>query len=219
MKKLYDLTQPFHWDLPVYHIYSKPMFGTYHTIREHGFFDRLASFHTHTGTHIDAPRHFCETCYTLDKIPLNKLMGPGVVLDLPKGELEKITAEDLEKAEPKVRRGDIVLINTGWHRNWEKPEYARRFPGIVRGADEWLINCGVKAIGVDWICIDHPSQTDMGDGTWDSHRKILSNNIPVIENLGGEIDDVTGQRVTVIALPVKVVNGDGFPIRVVATLR
>ena len=71
-------------------------------------------------------------------------------------------------------------------------------------------------VGIDWICIDHPSQTDMGDNSWASHKTVLSKNIPVIENIGGEVDRVSGRRLTIIALPVKIPDGDGFPVRVIA---
>ena len=223
MKKdiqLFDLSQSFDRNIPVYHIYSRPTFGVYHTIDGDNFYDRTASFYTHSGTHIDAPRHFSKDGYNLSQIPLNVFVGTGVVLDLPKGELEEITSGDLEKAMSKagVEKGDILIINTGWHHNWEEPDYAKKFPGIVRSGAEWLVESGIKMVGIDWICIDHPSQTDMGDNSWASHKKVLSSNIPVIENIGGEVDKVTGQRVTIIALPVKVIEGDGFPIRVVAAI-
>jgi len=218
--KYFDLSQLFNRANPVYHIYSKPMFGIYHTIDLHAFYDRMVSFYTHTGTHIDAPRHFSKDGWTIDNIPLDVLIGSGVILNIPKDELQKITADDLEKAksEVEVRKGDIVIINTGWHHKWEEPEYASKFPGIVKSGADWLVKNGVRMVGVDWICVDHPSQTDMGDNSWASHKILLSNNIPIIENIGGEVDKVTGQRCTIIALPVKVMDGDGFPIRVVAIL-
>jgi len=220
MKSLFDLSQPFDVEIPVYHIYTKPMFGIYHFHKENGFYDRMTSFYTHSGTHIDAPKHFSEKGYSLDEIPLSKLVGPGVVLSIPKKELGEITAEDLDKAALDVnfKKGDIVIINTGWHKNWKHPDYSIKFPGIVKSAAEWLVEHDVNMVGVDWICIDHPSQTDMGDSSWIAHRIVLSNNIPVIENVGGQLDEVTNQRIEVMALPVKVVNGDGFPIRIVAAL-
>lgn len=214
----FDLSQPFDLETPVYHIYCRPMFGTYHSIKEHTFFDQMTSFYTHSGTHIDAPGHFSQGGYSLDEIPLDRLMGPGVVLGISKEELGEITADDLERAASRVgfRRGDIVIINTGWHKNWKSPRYATRFPGAVTSAGKWFVENDVSMVGVDWICIDHPSQTDMGDSSWIVHRTVLSANIPVIENIGGQIDQVTDRRIYVIALPVKVTGGDGFPIRVVA---
>jgi len=218
--QLFDLSQPFSHDIPVYHIYSKPIFGIYHNIDENDFYDRAVAFHTHSGTHIDAPRHFSKKGNNLAQIPLDVLVGTGVVLDLPKDALGEITGDDLEKAAAAqgVKKGDILIVDTGWHHNWEKPDFATKFPGIVRSGAEWIVKSGIKMVGFDWICIDHPSQTDMGDNTWDSHKKVLSNNIPVIENIGGDVDKVAGKRVTIMALPVKVVEGDGFPLRVVAAL-
>lgn len=218
--QLFDLSQPFERNIPVYHIYSRPIFGVYHTIDQHAFFDRMCSFYTHSGTHIDAPRHFSETGYNLSQIPLDVLIGTGVVLDLPKQAMKEITTDDLEKAKSKfgIRRGDSLIINTGWHHRWNEPDYAKKFPGIVKSAAQWLVDNGIKLVGVDWICIDHPSQTDMGDNSWASHKIVLSNNIPVIENIGGDVDKVAGKRVIIMALPVRVVDGDGFPVRVVAAV-
>ena len=218
--QLFDLSQPFDRDIPVYHIYSRPTFGVYHEIDQGGFYDRTVSFYTHSGTHIDAPRHFSKDGYNLAQIPLEVLISSGVVLDLPKKKLEEITADDFEKAKSRIdiRAGDVVIINTGWHRKWKEPDYAKNFPGIVRSGAEWLVKSGIKMVGVDWICIDHPKQTDMGDNSWASHKIVLSANIPVIENIGGEVDKISGKRVTIMALPIKVVEGDGFPIRVAAAV-
>jgi kynurenine formamidase len=137
-----------------------------------------------------------------------------------RGELEESTDDDLERARSKteIKKGDVLIINTGWHRRWEEPDYPKKFPGIVKSGAEWLVQAGVKLVGVDWICIDHPRQTDMGDNSWASHKIVLSGNIPVIENIGGDVDKVKGQRVTVMALPVKAEEGDGFPIRVVVAV-
>jgi kynurenine formamidase len=209
----------FHKDIPVYPIYSPPKFGIYHSIKCGDiFYDRVVSFYTHSGTHIDAPCHFSKNGWSIDQIPLEVLVGPGIILDLPKGECEKIDADDFKRAKSRfdIRLGDIIIINTGWHHKWDEPDYVKKFPGIVKSGAEWLVKAGIKMVGVDWIAIDHPSQTDMGDNSWASHKIILSNNIPIIENIGGEVDKVTGQRVTIIVLPVKVKEGDGFPVRVVA---
>ena len=220
MTELYDLSQPFEKDIPVYHIYSKPLFGNYHTIEPDVFYDRTCSFYTHSGTHMDAPQHFSKKGNYLDQIPLTTLISTGVVLDMPKGPLGEIGAEDFEKAKKQfgVKEGDVLIVDTGWHKNWRDPDYAKKFPGIVKSGAQWLVDNKIKLIGMDWICIDHPKQTDMGDNTWASHVIVLSGNIPIIENIGGDVDKVKGKRVTIMALPVKVVKGDGFPIRVVAAL-
>jgi len=219
--QIIDLSQPFHSDIPVYHIYSKPQFGIYHKFElQDVFYDRVTGFYTHSGTHMDAPRHFNKDGWTLDRIPLDVLIGQGVVLDLPKRELGKITAADFEKAKSKIdiKKKDVVIINTGWHHKWEDPDYPRKFPGIMKDGAEWLVEAGIKMVGMDWICVDHPSHTDMGDNSWISHKILLNNNIPIIENIGGDVDKVKGQRVMITALPVKVAEGDGFPLRVIATV-
>lgn len=220
-RQLVELSQPFEKDLPVYHIYSKPLFGIYHAHdRGDCFYDRTASFYTHSGTHMDAPSHFSSTGAFLDQIPLTTLVNEAVILDMPRGPLGTITGEDFEKAKADfgIKEGDGLIVNTGWHRNYREPNYATEFPGIVKSGAQWLVDNKIKLIGMDWICIDHPSQTDMGDNSWASHVTVLTNGIPVIENIGGDVDLVSGKRVLLMALPVRVVNGDGFPLRVVAAL-
>ncbi|MCP3429929.1 cyclase family protein, partial [Opacimonas viscosa] len=78
----------------------------------------------HSGTHIDAPAHVVEGTPFMDQMPLPRFFGTGVVVSIPKQKWEVITAEDLENATPKIKEGDIVIINTGWHHTYaDSSEY------------------------------------------------------------------------------------------------
>ncbi len=71
--------------------------------------------------------------------------------------------EDLEKAKPEIRAGDIVLINTGWHDRYaDSKEYFGYAPGLSKQAAEWLVKKKVKLVGVDTACVDHPLATSLG---------------------------------------------------------
>lgn len=72
----------------------------------------------HRGTHMDAPLHVTECTPDITQYPLWRFFGSGVCLDIPKGKWGKITPEDLENAEPQIRPGDIVMINTRQHHIW-----------------------------------------------------------------------------------------------------
>ena len=240
-RKLYDLSLPWSRDLPTFNMsvkyYNPPMIATYSEYgrglrdKDRGgapVYDTLLAFFSHTGTHFDAPIHWKEDAWSIDQVPLDRFWGDGVVLGIPKGELEEILPEDLEAARPEIQEGDIVLINTGWHKNfcgpmtnWEKAVYyARRTPGVTKEAAEYLIEKKIKLLGVDHLAVDHPKYWDSGDGdgSFPVHSGLLSNNIPMIQPLGGQIAEVTGKRCTIVCPPVNFVGGDGFPVRVLAMI-
>jgi len=191
---------------------------------------------THASTHIDAPWHFMGGKYTtVDKIPLEKLYGSAVILDITKENLGEITAEDLEKASPAVEEGDIVIVHTGWHHDeiWnDETRYMILFPGFVKSAVDWLIDKKVKMVGSDIPCVDHPYQTPLSNLRPDllkgfdkekyphfvAHYGFLGNDIPILELLGGDIDKVLERRLNIAAFPLKIVGGDASPVRVVAFL-
>jgi len=114
---------------------------------------------THAGTHLDAPWHFGpkvggEPAKTIDQIPLAWCYSDGVVLDLRhKKANESITVDDIKAALAKINYAikpyDIVLIMTGADKYLEHPDYVNMNPGMSREATLWLIDQGVKIIGVD----------------------------------------------------------------------
>jgi kynurenine formamidase len=238
-RKIFDLSLPWGRNIPTFGMslafYNPPMIATYshfgETMLEQDrlaaakpFTDTLLTFFSHTGTHFDSPIHCSKEAWSIDQVPLDRLWGEGVVVDMPKGELEEIGPGDLENATPEIREGDIVLIDTGWNRNfcgpltdWDKAVYyATKNPGITREGAQWLIEKKVKVVGVDHLGVDHPKYWDSGDGTWPVHRGLLSNNIPMLQPLGGQIDQVAGKRCIISCAPVNYVRGDAFPVRVLA---
>lgn len=121
---------------------------------------------THTGTHLDAPYHYFPTCggepaRTIDQIPLEWCFGDGVVLDLhdkPAG--YEITPDDLRRALDAIgtglKAGNIVFIRTDAHRHFYSPEYPRVHAGMGRAATLWLIDQGIKVMGIDAWAWDLP---------------------------------------------------------------
>jgi kynurenine formamidase len=114
---------------------------------------------THDTTHLDAPWHYYPTCEgkkakTIDEVPLEWCYGDGVVLDFherKRGEL--ITADDLKTALLKIdyqlKPFDIVLIRTDVYKYCEQPDYADLNPGMSKEATLWLIEQGIKVMGID----------------------------------------------------------------------
>lgn len=198
----------------------------------------------HSGTHVNAPRHLVQKGQAVGEIALDKLFGSGVVLSIPKAKWELITVADLEKAKPAIESGDIVVINTGWHHQYsDSQEYFGHSPGLSKQAAEWLVAKRVKLVAVDTPQIDHPLATSLGPHRngpqikrlpkdyeketgrvaladfpeWNiAHKTLLAAGIPTVENAGGELDDVVGQRCTFQAYPWHWLEGDACPIRFVA---
>ena len=97
-------------------------------------------------------------------MPLTSYFGTGVVVSIPKEKWEVITAEDLENASPEIREGDIVIVNTGWHRYWgDSRRYFVESPGTYKEAGEWMRDKKIKAFGIDCQALDHPMGTAIGD--------------------------------------------------------
>ena len=200
----------------------------------------------HRGTHMDAPVHVTATFPYLESYELWRFFGTGVAVSIPKGKWGVITPDDLERARPEIRPNDIVMINTGSHRNWgDNDQYFAYSPGMVKEGAEWLVERGVKLVGIDVQSNDHPLNTKMvthGPGPthphleaeylaetgrevladfpdWEpAHKAMLGNGIPGIENVGGDLDAVTGKRCTFMVVPWRLREGDGCSVRVVAVI-
>jgi kynurenine formamidase len=112
----------------------------------------------HTGTHVDAPYHFGTKCETgdakkIDDLPLDWFFSDGVVLDLTsKRPGQAITRQDLEdtllKINYKLKPKDIVLLHTGADKYFGSREYMTKFCGVSPSAIEWLLDEGIKVIGI-----------------------------------------------------------------------
>jgi len=185
----------------------------------------------HGGTHLDAPIHFGEGRRTVDQIGLDQLTDAAVVVDLTAAVQAdrdyQVTVEDLKRWEKKHRRirpGTIVLIRTGFGERWpdavqylgtaaKGPDAVKElhFPGLHPEAARWLVSeRAVKAVGIDTASIDHgPSQL------FEAHRILCERNIPVFENVAN-LGAVPPTGAYVIALPMKIQDGSGAPLRIIA---
>ncbi|HJQ83554.1 MAG TPA: cyclase family protein [Candidatus Binatia bacterium] len=185
----------------------------------------------HGGTHLDAPIHFGEGRWTADEIPLDRLIGPAVVVDIaakaardPDALLEPKDLAADEAAHGRIPDGAIVLVRTGWQARW--PDRARylgtaaagdtehlRFPGVGAAAAAWLTTARrLRAIGIDTASIDHGPSRDFR-----AHRVLANANVPIFENLAA-LDALPPRGVTFVGLPMKIAGGSGGPLRAVALL-
>jgi kynurenine formamidase len=181
----------------------------------------------HGGTHLDSPIHFAEGRQTVDQIPLSKLIGPAVKIDVSSKAAENrdylITVEDLtnwENSNGKIPDGCIVLFQTGYGKFWgDRAKYMgaegdqKHFPGLSVEAAKWLIqNRRVNAVGIDTASIDFGQSQ-----TFDAHVALMGENIPAFENVAN-LEKVSTRGAQVVALPMKIKGGSGAPLRIVAFL-
>ena len=164
---------------------------------------------THTGTHMDAPFHFFADGDPLDALPVARLVGSGVRLDLSgRREESLICAAELKKAAPELLPGDFVLLMTGWDRFWGTPRYFRH-PHLAPDCGRWLVDSGAALVGLD---TPSPDRSGGGPGDHPVHRLLLGAGVLIVENLCG-LWRVPVLRGRYAFLPLKLKGADGAPVR------
>ena len=161
--KLFDLSQPFGHNAPLWPYFPDVKIERFHYHAKSGVLSQQITTFMHCTTHADSPAHVIEGAPFTDEIPLGCYYGTGVIVDIPKGKWGVITPDDLENATPRIEKGDIVIVHTGWHEKYgDNKEYFAYSPGLYREAGEWFVERGVKAVGVDQQALDHPLATAIG---------------------------------------------------------
>ena len=168
----------------------------------------------HMGTHLDSPRHFFLDGPAMEAIPLERLMGRGVVVRIDKPPYGVIEPSDLERAEPGVESGDIVAIDTGWSGRWKTADWDRQ-PCLSVEAARWLLDKQVKLIAVDTPTPDLPLDRRPPDFIWPVHRALLRDGILIAEQLAN-LRALSGRRVEFMFAPLPIEGSDGSPARVLA---
>lgn len=185
----------------------------------------------HGGTHLDAPNHFAEHGISVDQIPIERLMGPVVVVDVSASALAdrdyRVGVGDFTAWENKngaIPEGAIVLLRTGYDRYWPDPvKYLGtaergpgavaklRFPGLDPAGAEWLAaQRHIKAVGLDTASIDYGQST-----LFESHQTLAKNRVAIFENVD-KIGELPAKGAMAIALPMKIEGGSGAPLRLIA---
>ena len=166
---------------------------------------------SHTGTHIDAPYHFLAEGKRITDYPLSRFIGEGVVWDLRhKGAGEAITAEDGSALREKVRKGDFILLKTGWFEKYGTEEYYDH-PYIREDAARLLLELGVSIVAVDFLNVD-PTLWEQ----WDAHPLFLGNDVLIVENVNNSTELDEDRRYRFCFVPLKLEGSDGAPLRAFA---
>ena len=168
----------------------------------------------HMGTHVDSPRHVFLDGPAMEAVPLERLVGSGVVVRIEKPAYGVIEPADLEHAEVPIEPGDIVAIDTGWSERWGTADWDHH-PCLSVDAARWLVDKRVKLVAVDTPTPDLPLDRRPSNFTWPVHRILLACGVLIAEQLAN-LKTVTGRRVEFLFAPLPIEGSDGSPARVVA---
>lgn len=210
--EIIDLTHTFESNISLFPGDEKPTIEKISNVEEHGCKITKINMTTHLGTHLDCKAHIFEGGFTTEDCDINKFFGDGIVIDcsmVKKG--EKIDVNILKKYDLSFK--NFVLLYTGWDRFWKKEEYIKDYPVLSEQAAKYLTSFDVKGIGVDTISID-----SIDDYELINHKILLEKDIIIIENLNN-LYKLLKEEFQFSALPLKIKNGDGSPVRAVAIIK
>jgi arylformamidase len=163
----------------------------------------------HSGTHMDAPFHFIADGMTIDKAPLDALIGPARIIEIK----DKNLIKPEELARHKILRGERIIFKT---KNsdilWEENKFKENFIYISIEAAEYLASKKIKLVGSDYLSVGGFH----GDGG-EIHRTLLGAGVLIVEGL--KLFKVKPGKYDLICLPLKVFNADGAPARVAISPR
>ncbi|MCD4686038.1 MAG: cyclase family protein [Anaerolineae bacterium] len=165
------------------------------------------SLSAHTGTHVDAPAHFVGDGYGVDQLPLEVLVGPALVIEVPDG-VDEITADVLDALA--IPPGTVrVLFKTRNSDLWAQAHTAfdTGYVGVVTSGAEWLVAHDVKLVGVDYLSV--AAWSDLVK----THQVLLGAEVVIVEGLN--LHGIAPGLYQLVCLPMKLAGCDGAPTRAI----
>jgi arylformamidase len=203
--KLIDVSVPLDAQLPTYP-HNTPFSVEPIKRLARGDSSNVSTLHmsAHTGTHVDAPRHFFDEGAGTESLPLELLIGRARVIDV--SSRAGIAAEDLSRVD---LSDDIrLLIKTRNSRLWGSPEFHTDYVGVTESGAKHLVEHGIKVVGVDYLSVEQFKNPGAP-----AHHVLLGAGTIVIEGL--DLRQVEPGIYEMFCLPLRVVGSDGAPARVV----
>lgn len=220
MPRIIDLSYPLGGDGANVPGHPAVEYVAIHTYEKHYRRNAWTKFSVHVGTHVDPPCHFTPDGWTIDEVPVERLMGRAYVFNL-RGRVADgapIRVEHILQAgrlPAGALKGAIAIVNSDWARRmYQTDRYYFDGPYLDVEAARWLVNEGVTAIG-----LDHPpdkvTELPPSPGDMPVHRTLLGNRVCIIENLAN-LEQITKPEVQIFAVHIKIHKGCGGPARVIA---
>lgn len=169
------------------------------------------SLGAHSGTHVDAPMHFVANGASVDRIPLDRLIGPARVIEIPDS-VQAITAAELGRHSWRGAPRILFRTRSSAHGWMTQPTFHRDFAYIAADAAQLLADAGVQLVGIDYL-----SAEQFGAPAPRAHQILLGKEIPIVEGLS--LVSVGAGDYDLIVLPMKVGGHEGAPARAVLRRR
>jgi len=209
--RLIDLTHPIGRDMPVWPGDPGPEFLETASVDKDGYSVHKLTLNNHIGTHLDAPSHVIRGGMTLDRIPLETLIGRAVMIDFTdKGARDRINRQDLASRAVRLEAGGRLLVKTGWDRYFNTPAFFEDFPCFTLEAAEYLVSRGITLLGMDT-----PSPSPVNDPDQAIHKVFLGAGVVLLEALKN-LTLIRGEECDLIVLPPLFNGLSGSPCRAVA---
>ncbi|HVD91871.1 MAG TPA: cyclase family protein [Vicinamibacterales bacterium] len=160
---------------------------------------------THTGTHVDAPRHFFDDRPGVDSLALELLIGRARVIDLP----HRGGITEVHLAAAGLREDLRILLRTPNSALWNSHDgFHTEYAYLTEGAAKFLVDQGVKVVGVDYLSVEQFHKPGAP-----AHHMLLGNGVIIIEGLN--LSEADAGQYEMYCLPLRVAGADGAPARVV----
>lgn len=208
--RIVDLSLPVDNNMPGVNI------QTARKLDEDGWNATTLEMYSHSGTHMDAPKHFLPGGDSLDEQDLNALVGPAHVVHVAPAEPKQlIGVQDLGALAEEIEPGARLLFRTDWYPRYGTEPYRHELPRISLELAAWCVEKQVALIGVE-----PPSVADVNniEELTEVHQTLFRARIVIVEGLAN-LDKLTSSEVEFIALPLKIMDGDGCPVRAIAIER
>lgn len=207
---LVDVSAPLADDVATYipgvvYTRTRPIF----TLEKDGVESHEVLLSTLSGTYFETGRHVRHDAITIDQVPIDHFIGPAVILDVGvKAPSQSIEVDDLRPYEGKVQPGDAVVVRTHWSRMWNTPGYFTESPYFTRAAFEWLLDQKPRLVAGDIPSYDNQKAPEgLIKRLFEDDKTFLL--APLVD-----LDQVSQERVTMYAFPLKIEGVSGAPARV-----
>jgi arylformamidase len=162
-------------------------------------------FGSHTGTHADAARHFFDDGQPVDQIPLERLIGPALLIAFA-DDVRAVGAAELKAHDLKSHKR--ILLRTRNSALLSQKEFARDYTYLAPDGAEYLVERGVEVVGIDYLSIEQ-----FHSGHHRTHRILLAKSVVILEGL--DLSVPAPGEYQLICLPLRIEGCDGAPARAV----
>jgi len=207
--RVIDLSHEIYHEMKVFP--ADPPVGilTHHNYGNIGYHVSQVIIGTHSGTHVDVPLHRFPGGTPVDKAGIEKFFGNALIIDLTfLKRNEEITIQHLEEHQRDIEQSDIILFKTNWSKYFGTEEFFTDFNGISEDAAVWITSRKIKMIGLESPSV-HPIKHQL------IHDCFLKKEIIVLESLNN-LNEIKGKYVQLFAVPLKLKDLDGSPVRAFA---